>query len=74
VCIWDEFKITIDAALQTKINSKEIRWSSFYFLTQAIVDIIILSPDQKDMIKKVQKSDMISKLLELLLGATPNIF
>jgi hypothetical protein len=33
VCIWDEFKITIDAALQRKQNSKEIRWSSFYFLT-----------------------------------------
>lgn len=33
VCIWDEFKITIDKALQKKINSKEIRWSSFYFLT-----------------------------------------
>ena len=45
VCIWDEFKITIDKALQKKINSKEIRWSSFYFLTQALVDIIILSPD-----------------------------
>jgi hypothetical protein len=45
VCIWDEFKITIDNVFQKKINSKDIRWSSFYFLTQALVDIIILSPD-----------------------------
>lgn len=70
VCIWDEFKVTIEQAAKTG----QIRWCTFNFLTQALVNIIILSPDQQGMIKKVKKSIIIENLLNILLSVKPNIF
>jgi hypothetical protein len=42
-------------------------------VTQALVNIIILSPDQEGIIKKIQKAETISKVLNLLISLTPSI-
>lgn len=73
VCIWDEFKQLVTDALVNKKNSKDIRFCTFDYITQAMVNIIILSNDQADIIKRVLKSQMIQKLLQLLLSLNPSI-
>lgn len=73
VCIWDEFKNVIEQSDLTlmnnkgsKTNYKELRFCTLAYLTQAFVNIIILSQDQEEMIKKVKRSGTIQKLLNIL--------
>jgi hypothetical protein len=45
LCIWDEFKLLVNDALINKKNSKDLRFCTFNYITQAMVNIIILSKD-----------------------------
>ena len=46
VCIWDEYKTVIEQTFNEKQKSSQIRFCTLSFLTQALVNIIVLSGDQ----------------------------
>lgn len=73
MCIQDEFKLTIERTLEEKTTSNNIRFCSLSNITQAMVNIIILSAEQDQMVAKIQKHNLIWKLLQVLLNTTPDV-
>ena len=73
LCIWDEFKIQVEEAVKCKTDCKNMRYMTFALLTQAMTNILILSSDQDEFIRRILKSKTLNHLLTLLTHTTSDL-
>lgn len=63
----------IEVTVSEKVASNLIRFCTLSQLTQAMVNIIIVSGNQEQIVQKVLKANLIEKLMQILLNITPDV-